>query len=285
MKHIDKSLNASEGNQVTDNYLNAICTSNSGCKTYDVKYNTFRWHKGIRFVKQMADVLVKNQQGYCCYCMRRLFGNGDVTVEHILPQSEVDSGYYQRISELQPSKIQLTSVFNSTTNPQYPPYPHIVAYNNLVASCNGMFPKLNNEEVEVSDKPHCCNKKRKEDKAFPIYYLANVDSLVRYSKEDGRIYEVQGTAYQQETRDLILSAKLNWETLKDIRFIWAKMRNTDINAIKSCTDESSRKMFIYRLLKGDEFNGVRVELSKKFEKEPYWKALMCYDWFHTYNWQ
>jgi len=86
MQHIDKSVHREEGNSITLRYLESIKIEDE--QRYPVDYNnSFRNlpDKENSYYKQMTDILLVNQRYYCCYCMRRLTGNKDITLEHIIP--------------------------------------------------------------------------------------------------------------------------------------------------------------------------------------------------------
>lgn len=99
MQYINKELNRESGNNITNAYLHDIWIEDE--QRYPVDYNdSFKKlpNKANSYYKQMTQVLLNNQNHYCCYCMRRLTGEGDTTLEHIIPQTadDKDARYYQK---------------------------------------------------------------------------------------------------------------------------------------------------------------------------------------------
>ena len=119
---------------------------------------------------------------HCCYCMRRI-NDEEVTLEHIIQHSldSNDRNQYQRYIDyrlpfLTDKNVILACDYRAKFNAagQYvPPYPHVMAYHNLVASCYGYFPKKENREQQLIV---CCNNKRSDEHIYPLFY----DKLRRF---------------------------------------------------------------------------------------------------------
>lgn len=289
MQYINKSLDREEGNHITKEYLRAIWLREE-CR-YPVDYNgTFHSLPTSEdsYSSRMMSVLLKNQNYYCCYCMRRLTGNDDTTLEHIVPQTATEKDFEEyKKDEFTHIKehLLLSSEYTKKKNPSFDPLPHTVAYDNLVASCKGLFPKLSKiGNAEQDESGHCCNNKRGNDKALPIYFLHDVSDIIRYHKSGRIIYEYNDPWYEACV-EMVGNARLNWETLTDIRQLWFVMRDVPKRDILSCKDENERRDLIQDNLYLTDINGDRIkQLTKKFKKKEYWSVFLLYDWFHTIKW-
>ena len=256
MLYINKGKKKEEGDRVTEEYLQNECrTANghfSGIHYSDTAPHSHDSFSSLSDYKQrMVDIIMDNQSRYCCYCLRKINGAQIKTLEHIIPQSVTSAdintlNYYQRIPELSPTMVIPTDAFESQSIQRRPPYPHEVSYNNMVASCDGTFPDILSSRGNPSGC--CCNNKRGNEKAFPIYYLSDVNQLVEYTKE-GEIHAVVGTPWSQETSDLIDSTNLNHDSLILIRKMWFKLRFLDFAEIcQGNKDRDKRRFLLYKAL-------------------------------------
>lgn len=308
MQYINKDANSLAGNQITMDYLNAIKIPEPGGFRYPVDYeDSFRnlvdHTTGKSYFTRMAEELIHNQKHYCCYCMRRIESVGDITLEHIMPQSlnnlyrngEIDKlqekkYYYRKSRFLVSNKIKLSAIFSKTINPIFPPFPHTVAYNNLVASCFGKFPFIkveHNKEIASGENVHSCNNVRGVKNAFPIYYLPDILNQVIYLKDGGMIASSK-SSFQSEIEDVINSANLTCQSMKDIRQMWYLFKNkVTLYQVKNCpTNIKERKKLLEKVLINGRLSQKRYEdLLQKFLNPDYWKTLMLYDWFYNYNWK
>ena len=288
MQYIDKSLHREEGNRITLKYLEQIKIVDE--QRYPVDYNnSFRFlpNKTNSYYKQMASVLLVNQKNYCCYCMRRLTGDGDTTLEHIIPQSSnTDRIKYYQLDEVLELKNQivLSSDFSHLINPSLEKLPHTVAYDNLVASCHGELPKRKNTDDIVIHDGQCCNNARGNEDIYPIYLL-NIPTLIVYHKS-GLALEGNEEQWNEDVRKVILNAKLNYESLRDIRQLWFVLKGNSIEEIKRLGDnKDTRRDLIQDALYLTSLEQKEIDnLLTKFQKEEYWNTFLLYDWFHTAVW-
>ena len=287
MQHIDKSVHREEGNSITLRYLESIKIEDE--QRYPVDYNnSFRNlpDKENSYYKQMIDILLVNQRYYCCYCMRRLTGNKDITLEHIIPQNVDKSkiSYYQRdeVSELN-DNIVLSEDFSHTSNPSLDKLPHTVAYDNLSVSCKGEFPKRKHS-LDVIQDGQCCNNARGNEEIFPIYLLNN-SNLIVYLKS-GKVLEGSDEYWQEDVRKFISKAKLNCSTLQDIRLLWFILKDNAMEEICSLGKEKDTRLDLIRdALFLTSLSDEKIDnLLAKFEKEDYWNTFLLYDWFHSIAW-
>ena len=248
------------------------------------------------FRKRMTNVLLQNQNGYCCYCMRKIkigqreeYSDKVVTREHIIPRgfSHADVAklaYYQQCPELSNSQVILTDDFEDTGHNQtddLPPYPHKIAYNNLVASCNGTFPYVRNRN---ENKPKiCCNEYRHEEDAYPVYFIKGIEGMIDYL-DNGDIHVKCGvsTDNQQKIEDVIRNTHLACDQLRDIRHLWFILSHVSKDRIYNCKTEGQRDALLSEILYKDEFfEGNRTSnLHTNFQKDDFWQTFLLYDYFY-----
>ena len=288
MQHIDKSVHREEGNRITLQYLEDIKIEDE--QRYPVDYNnSFRIlpKKENSYYKQMVSVLLMNQRNYCCYCMRRLTGVGDTTLEHIIPQSSNTDRikYYQRdeVPELK-NQIVLSGDFSHTINPLLEKLPHTVAYDNLVASCHGELPKIEHIDDAVIHDGQCCNNARGNEDIYPIFLL-NIPNLIIYHKS-GQALEGNEEQWNEDVRKVILNTRLNYESLRDIRRLWFVLKDNSIEEINRLGDnKDTRRDLIRDALYLTSLEQKDIDnLLTKFQKEEYWNTFLLYDWFHSADW-
>ncbi|MBR1800058.1 MAG: hypothetical protein IJ767_00975 [Bacteroidaceae bacterium] len=304
MRRIDKSTHKIAGDQVTKDYLDHCCLQPNG-RYESVRYDSkrdpgngpcFCTAAGGAYRKRMTTILLENQNGYCCYCMRKiktaqneLDSDEVVTREHIIPRgfshgdiAKVQS-YYQLSPELAPGQVLLTDDFESVNHDQsadFPPYPHKVAYNNLVASCNGTFPYVRNEK---QGKPKiCCNEARLEEDAYPIYFIDGIETMIDYLENgDMQAKCTVEPDLQKKITDVIDNAHLTCDPLRDIRRLWFILSHVPKKDIYSCRTEAQRDELLSKMLyKTEFFNERAITLHESFKKSAFWETFMLYDYFY-----
>lgn len=300
MEYIDKSKNRAEGIQITEEYLEKECCDTSHI-LHNIRYSTpkrptspaeYRSFSTLSNYKQrMVSVVMENQNRYCCYCLRKINGAQEKTLEHIIPQSSVSSdaavwAYYQRVPELDSqNEVKAADVFEGAVYQRGIPHPHVVAYNNFVASCDGTFP--DKESVNGNFSSCCCNNRRGNDRAFPIFYLKNVGNLLSYTKE-GRVEAIPATPWYDETYSLIENTVLNFDSLVQIRKMWYKLRTIDFTKIlEGNNDETKRRSLLYQALFPNDDMSYNMEnitealiLQEKYMKQSHWDTFILYHKFH-----
>ncbi len=298
MRYIDKNIDALAGNQITKDYLDSYCRNAIG--HYDgIQYSTSHPHSTPTFCNsgtptfysRMMSVLLHTQSNLCCYCLRRIKQNSlqndtKASLEHIVPQTftaanQADFDRYQAASPFL-SNVQLTDVFEHQSGAQtLPPYPHKVAYDNMVASCNGTFPDCRDIGP---DSQVCCNHGRGTKSAMPIYFWRDIEQLIDYTK-DGGIFVKAGALNHDVIEEVILNAKLDYCALKDIRRVWYELSACDdLNTIRQCDTENKRDRLLTKYFSVDiALSNPRKshELTEKFKKQEYWETLMLYDAFYN----
>ena len=298
----DKGNDKADAEQVVKDYLNNCCLQ-------DGRYQNVRYDKrdsgngqcfcnadGGNYRRRFTNILLRNQSGYCCYCMRKLKtaqneidSDEVVTREHIIPRgftvadTNKVSSYYQQCQELSVANVILTDKFEDESHNQnydLPPFPHKVAYNNLVASCNGTFPYVRNEKG--SKQKICCNEKREEKDAFPIYFIQNVEELIEYcSNGEIQARNLASNDIQAKICDVINNTSLDCNPLKDIRYLWYILSHVPKERIYGCRNESQRDALFSEILYSNEFFGPRIpNIHTCFIKDVFWETFLLYDFFY-----
>lgn len=291
------------GNKICKAYLDK-------CRNHNNRYQGIRYDgrdPGTgkifcgNFRKVMTNILLENQDSYCCYCMRKLKINQKeedsdmvVTREHIIPRGftqaddEKLSSYYQLCPELSDSEVILTDKFEHKDYNQskaLPPYPHKIAFNNLVVSCNGTFPYVRNNKDNKAKI--CCNEYRQEKDAYPIYFIRDIENMVDYL-DDGDI-QIKITVedkIRHKIEDVIRNTHLACDSLKDIRYLWFLLSDNPKQDIYQCRNEDQRNHLLSKNLYKDGINiDDRISnLHSSFIKDDFWQTFLLYDYFYdVYN--
>ncbi|MDI9364278.1 MAG: hypothetical protein QM541_04955 [Flavobacterium sp.] len=256
MKYIDKSINETAGKQIVDNLLEH-CWIDDQNRYINADYENGLCDNRTTFYKELSEVLLEEQNGLCCYCLKEI-NEDSTTLEHIIPNKLKlgDFGSYLVTDELRNNVIHKTAFDRSAK--VIPPvhYPHDIAYHNLIASCNS--------------KKHC-NNYRSDKKIEPFIFDANIETLVEYDRA-GNASCVQ---YDDDLQKLGLSNTNS--PLKLIRMIWYKLAQI-FNQINEITAEIIDDI-IYELIL--LFDGNRV--LENFTNTPSYKEdVLRYKWFFQY---
>jgi hypothetical protein len=257
MKYIDKSLNADRCNAFIDQFL-ALCKDRAWIPFYPELGRT-------RYRKEVRHILVDEQERHCCYCMRNLRSR-ETTIEHVIPTSEprLTLDQYKTYTPFFDQVIHLDAYLENKTEP---PYPHTVAYSNMVASCSGIL-------SDNSFKSCCCNNKRGNKHIIPLIYLPEIEDIIAYTKT-GLMYPTDRNPLKMEAIEVL---KLNHEVLKEVRFLWFRIKRLGIHFdAKSNRAEVLKRIFDKR---------VRMDIPEEYKKyyrtDYFWNLFLDYDWFYQY---
>lgn len=296
MRKIEKTSNEEEGIRIVTEFLENECRCSDGryrkiyysrkCGMDNQQFNVV--NDGL-YRRRLTNLLLQEQGNLCCYCLRRLKSaqteeeTDKLTLEHIIPRGFTHAspaGYYRSAPGLGRDKVELTDVYEGADYIQRPGvHPHKVAYHNLVASCNGTFPEVVNTKQGMVKI--CCNEKRSEKEAYPIYFLDGVESFVDYLP-DGDIQAVPTSPEYQHTSTLITNTNLQCDTLKDIRRLWYLLRNISAEElVKIKMNPTKRFDILSRILYA---NGMNIDegnrLYEKFHNSDTWETFLLYDAFY-----
>lgn len=186
-----------------------------------------------------------------------------------LPSLSVVPAFYSKFGRLKRGKIYYCPDKEIPISPKLhtPPYPHCIAHENLVASCQGKV--FEGGEKYILHK--CCNNFRGNDKIVPLFFIPRAAEIVRY--------EIDGTlTYFEKYESTISSLNLMHSTLIFMRKIWAKIviNNISLNQVnKALTDNDIRINII------DDID-IDISERKNLRIDLYWKLLIEYHWFYNY---
>lgn len=231
-------------------------------------------HGHVIFRKRLVDeVLMPEQDGRCCYCMRRLSQCRSVTVEHIMPNHATDRAELDlyRVRKTVLDELPHSDDFRSQAVITYPPHPHSIAYQNLLLSCDGDF-------FNENSKAQCCNLKRKHTFLPPFVLYPTISQSFVYTSD--------GTAEWMEDPELIESKKnairilgLNKTLLKMIRRIWFFCSDNNLSPHTDDRDIIINTMMGY--MSAATTIQRESDMLLNFKHDKYWKLLLEYDSFAT----
>lgn len=275
MMYIDKSLRKQQGEQIITEFLDCF-HERTGAYPDDM-YNAFSSeiddaHNHVKFRQRLVDdVLMPEQNGHCCYCMRNLSGCKKVTVEHIMPNHAADKAeldeYRRQTTEL--DGLPHSNDFKAMMPIVYPPHPHSIAYQNLVLSCDG-------DLFKESTKPVCCNLKRKHRFLPPFVLYPNIMLTFVYTV-DGMAEWTEDPEPPESKENAMRILGLNNFMLRMIRRIWFFCNDNSLNP-----QRDGKEVVINTILgywASPDTNEGEINMLLNFKKDKYWNLLLEYDSF------
>lgn len=272
MEYIDKTVLQEEGEVIIRSFLYRLKID--GANYPRDLYEAFKSDKdeaGAYSKNKLIDVLLKEQNYHCCYCMRRLAKEDKVTLEHLITNGTIEREkfvYYFKRKTVLDEKVCLASDFISHEYIEVPPFPHTIAYQNLTVSCNG---QIKSESKTV----YCCNLKREEKPIEPIVLYNTIRSEVSY-KQNGRAVWNK----EQELLPTLNKLGLNDGILQMIRRIWIYCKNKEVDL-----DSVERKTILYSILSefsDEEFKNKHMSefnMLFNFHQDSFWNLLKEYSYF------
>lgn len=207
----------------------------------------------------------EEQHWICCYCCRDISHPGDITLEHIIPRACNDDEFqkYIALSPILHDNVVLQDVFaNAEEMRTPPPFPHHIAYHNIVAACNGRV-------SDYTEEFTCCNPERGEVFLPPFNLMG-----------DCITYHPDGTVSYEDTEYVNL-LNLNKGLLKKIRQLWYLFATSDIiwQDIQDANTEQDRAvLFAVYILNGENLR-AKSNLTNMFRLEDFWKIFLKYSYF------
>jgi hypothetical protein len=264
MEFIDKTKSKANAEAIINVFMRLLKEKNNPYPK-DL-YNALKSTKtedNIFFHRLLIAILREEQHRRCCYCMRRLDNGKEETLEHIIPNKLKDKTAFERYlnskTALNNKNICFAPDFIANETETYPPYPHTIAYQNLLISCDG---KINRSGTSVH-----CNNKRGDDFVEPFVLYSDACNNIEYNS-DGFI------EWRHEKMDNSLN--LNYDRLRIIRRIWMLAYKNHIDLMS--LDEKGKIIFLTRLQK--ETPEKEWHLLSNFKNVPtYWELLLKYDYF------
>lgn len=308
MKYVDKYRRHEEAHDFNVRYLKnrfgkSFPNGREPYKKFKRKYGGDNEHPGWKHL------LLEEQDGRCCYCMRRLSEEKEaVNYEHVIPCSlegkrgQEEYAYYAEQAPALRDFVEMADVFAEKFRilsmrefasvddlDRLEKMPHTIALANLLAACNG----IRNQKYS---RGCCCNHDRSDGRILPIMLMEDAADRVRYD-ENGILSIVGQDASWKKIVD-----ELNDKTLQEIRSIWYHISRTtyrpeNIRALYEEQDMLTRSRGLIELFKQaygkDNFKDIPQEVQRYApltrpdapeESAPYFylSTLLAYDWFYDY---
>lgn len=275
MNYIDKTRNKVVANALVKSYLNTLIIAIGGrypSDLYENFRNTINSKSGNTYGEDMNHILVSEQQGRCCYCMRTLTP-GHYDREHIVVRSanssEEKAPYFANPSNFSENDIILECEFLDTPQ-QVPPFPHTVAYENLWISCRGeCYPGIKSQVT--------CNHARGNTFVEPLAYRPNIRNEIIYCTNGFVLWTHDRMSCNNH--GTIQALKLNEPVLQLYRRIWYYLASNNLNV-----DTCDQKSVVNEIAKDLTNQQDMLKLLYSFNKNPgYWNILKEFDWFNNVN--
>lgn len=216
---------------------------------------------------------VTEQNNKCCYCCRDIANDNTTELEHIIPRTKsefADFQPYYAESNILYVNVVPQNTFEITRTPLgKPPFPHHIAYHNIVASCNG-------RTFESSENFTCCNRERKDDFVPPFNLVQN---SIEYLP-DGTIVYINDLA----NRIYFEILNLNKDILVNIRRLWFLFAQSQLTLDEILDDfADSIIVKIVRFAIGNSSTPVDdFKLVETFSNQNIWNTFKEYSYFFEY---
>ncbi len=249
---------------------------NKGWNEVEQKYVNcdFDAFKVMNVGRRIKAILYSEQDGYCCYCMRKLNLNekSRCTIEHVMPHKVNKNDiafYFANVPNLKKYVRFLLINDKSRHLRSIRPYPHFCAYENLVLSCSGAVYQTDEPEKELLSRIHvCCNNVRGRERVYPIFFYRNIS--IGYEK-DGHI-----TCPKKYERTIEILG-LETDNLCLFRKAWAYLLvHHSIDEVKLALDDEKLREEILM------DTPLKINEVKRLNLRLYWATLYDYRWFGLY---
>ena len=239
-------------------------------------------------LKILRRQLLEENAYRCCYCMRSISEHNN-TLEHLIPNKIETQELYDGYESYFPSSIWKRMVYVKAflSKPQWPnhAYPHSIAYENLIPSCDGKFARNAELSLHGSDDrvSKCCNNKRGDKFVIPFVLDSTMVSQFRYLKNGLVVWPVDGNLQGEGRKQAVLKHKetldnlqLNCPELVAIRRIWFFLSTNG----RDCNVEEKDRTILY-LTEDPKLLPDEVEMLNNFWNDNYWNLLEEYRYFNN----
>lgn len=280
MRFIDKAKAEHRIKGLTINrQILKLCWNENDCKYSGLNYNNVD-------KSTLTEHIVVEQDCLCCYCMRNLHikseGNHkkNVTLEHVIPHRIKEREWFQDRDKyriyplLRDNHIAICfegNAFDITKEFEMPPFPHFIAYDNLVASCDGQTLNEIGEEIPQ----HCCNNKRGNNYVEPLYFHANISSEVSYDNRGHVQCPEEYIPYLGEKGVNIMCPFLN-----KVRLFWKEISDSEYNVANIVEAEDNKTLRLDII--DDVFTDDPIGQWFFLQDKESWCVFSDYPWFYEY---
>ena len=295
MEHIDKTRGAQQAHALLDAFLSRC--SDGGFSIGDDLYAKMGSDRemnvaGADTTYHSLKRQLLNENGHrCCYCMRRI-AERDTTIEHIIPNKIEDHVQYDKYRKYYPRELWEKMIFSKDflTNPRWPfrAFPHSVAYENLIPSCNGKFARSASEDIHAADDrtSKCCNNKRSDEFVIPFVLDQHMVDEFKYKPNGLVVWPVTDSTIQGNERKKLLeehkktidALDLNCPELVAIRRIWFFLSSNG----EDCVAELKERV-IFALTEDECLTAEECSMLLNFWYDNYWSLLEEYRYFNDVN--
>lgn len=216
---------------------------------------------------------VDEQNNKCCYCTRDIANNNSTELEHIIPRTKSSIAQfnpYYNFSVILAKNVVPQGTFElATTKLQKPPFPHHIAYHNIVASCNGVT-------FEASNNFTCCNRERKDDFVPPFNLMKDSIGYL----QDGTIVFLSDLT----NRSYFGILNVDKDILNDIRRLWFLFSEStlSIQQVITVVPEKLLEHIVNNAIAHSPTIVTDTRLSSTFSNLNMWKNFICYSYFLDY---
>jgi len=264
------------GHRAVDYFL-ASSWDDSSSKYVNCKFDD------LRSQKRLTRILLEEQHYHCCYCMRDIdlgdsvdHPHAKVTLEHIVPFKTKKEDFPRNLDRM-PKRFKKTVVWGCEEDfKQYthkytvPPYPHIFAYENLSASCDGSIGDIKNN-ASFFHLHNTCNNCRGEKEIIPLFLKKNAIRNINYASDGTLLFD------DDKYEATINALNLEFDTLTLIRKAWFEITqyHDSSEVLKARNDKGLRENIL-------EDTALTEDERSTFRNETMWELLSQYEWFYHY---
>lgn len=239
---------------------------------------------------KLRRLLLYGSGGRCCYCMKTI-DEDHTTLEHIIPNKVANQEAYDEYKKFYTNAEWNKIVFAPSflEHPRWPntAYPHTVAYENLVPSCNGKFADTRTAEQIANHVPDtreskCCNNRRGSKYVIPFILKEEMVKQFEYRRDGFVFWSVPDNIQGEKRKELLKQHKetidhlqLNCPELVAIRRIWCFLASQG----KNCSEQEKDRTILY-LTEDNSLSCAEHNMLNNFFQSNYWGLLKDYEYFN-----
>lgn len=277
MKHIIKKQTV-QAHELLDGFLERNKSRHNGVYTDDLFANLGADYcpPASKTKKKLADIILAEQEGRCCYCMRNIaeLDSQERNLEHAIVNHPVNLDeynlYLDKGSSLDSAPIEPSSTFLIKQAPP-PPYPHSIAYENLLVLCAGHL-------HVASATPLSCNCKRVHHYVAPLQLMKDIEQEIIYL-HNGLMVWINETNTNTPSIEVL---GLNNQVLKIIRRLWYNLSRDHLNP-QNCNKDEVIYNVLSEMLDDNESDSAIQTLFLFQTNSWYWDLLRQFDYFNDVN--